>query len=136
MGNKTINAKEFLADIKTGMNNSALIRKYGLSEKGLQSLFRKLLDAGALKPKQAKEEKTSSDPVKTDERVWKCSQCGEAQAKSFDECCECPAMGFGVKSAQLLNPSQEINDEEMREGIAKNRRSFSGRFWNLFRGNG
>jgi hypothetical protein len=132
MGAKTINAKEILADIKTGMDNSALIEKYGLSENGLQSLFRKLLDAGALKPKQAKVEKTSSDPGKTDEHVWKCSQCGEPKAKSFDECCECPAMGLRVESAQLLTPSREIRGEEIREGISKHRRSFSWRFWNLF----
>jgi hypothetical protein len=135
MGKKTIDAKEILADIRTGMDNSTLIQKYGLSENGLQNLFKKLLNAGALKPKQAKEARISSNPGKTDEHVWKCSQCGEPQAKSFDECCECPAMGLRIKSAQLMNPPQEITDEEMRERISKHRRSFSGRFWNLLRGN-
>lgn len=55
MAKKTINAKEILADIKAGLNNSALglnntglMEKYQLSEKGLQSVFRKLVDAGEL----------------------------------------------------------------------------------------
>ncbi|MGO9568253.1 MAG: PilZ domain-containing protein [Desulfomonilaceae bacterium] len=43
MGKKTLNAKEILADIKAGMNNTALMEKYRLSEKGLQSLFKKLV---------------------------------------------------------------------------------------------
>ena len=34
MGKKTINVKEILADIKTGMDNTALMEKYRLSEKG------------------------------------------------------------------------------------------------------
>jgi hypothetical protein len=49
MAKRTINAKEILADLKAGMNNAALMAKYGLSEKGLQSLFKKLMDTGVLK---------------------------------------------------------------------------------------
>ena len=49
MPKRTINAKEILADIKAGMDDSALIEKCALSEKGLQSLFKKLTDAGLLK---------------------------------------------------------------------------------------
>jgi len=36
MAKKTIIAKEILADLKAGMNNTAIMEKYGLSEKGLQ----------------------------------------------------------------------------------------------------
>jgi Mor family transcriptional regulator len=38
MAKRTINAKDILADIKAGMNNAALMEKYGLSEKGLRSV--------------------------------------------------------------------------------------------------
>jgi len=41
MGKKTINATEILADIKAGMDDSALMEKYQLFEKGLQSVFQK-----------------------------------------------------------------------------------------------
>ncbi len=55
MDKKTVNAKEILVDIKSGMTNAGLMEKYHLSEKGLQSLFKKLVDAGLLKRKQAEE---------------------------------------------------------------------------------
>ena len=45
----TISAKEILTDIKAGMDDSALMQKYGLPEKNLQSVFKKLVDAGILK---------------------------------------------------------------------------------------
>jgi len=49
MAKRTFSAKEILTDIKTGMDDSALMEKYGLSEKGLQSLCKKFTDAGVLK---------------------------------------------------------------------------------------
>jgi PilZ domain len=48
MGKKAINAKEILADIKAGMKNRALMEKYRLSEKGLQSVFKKLMTLKAI----------------------------------------------------------------------------------------
>jgi hypothetical protein len=59
MPKKTINAKEILTDLKAGMDNTALMEKYGLSEKGLQSLFKKLTDAGVLKNYQWDEQRIS-----------------------------------------------------------------------------
>jgi len=44
-----IEAKEALEDIRAGMNDIALMKKYILSAKGLQSLFRKLGQAGIIK---------------------------------------------------------------------------------------
>ena len=54
MDKKTFNAKEILTDIKAGRNNAALMEKCKISDKGLQSLFEKLMDAGVLKRKQSK----------------------------------------------------------------------------------
>ncbi len=48
MPKKTINAKEILQDIKTGMDDSALMENYGLSEKGLQNVFKKLVTLKAI----------------------------------------------------------------------------------------
>lgn len=45
---KTISAKEVVADIKAGMSNEQLMAKYGLSARGLQTLFDKLLKAGLI----------------------------------------------------------------------------------------
>ena len=43
---KRISAKEVRDDIRAGLDDSELMAKYGLSVKGLESLFRKLLRAG------------------------------------------------------------------------------------------
>jgi hypothetical protein len=48
--NKTIiKAKEALEDIRAGMNDIALMKKYKLSTQGLQSLFKKLGQAGIIR---------------------------------------------------------------------------------------
>ncbi|MFZ5868267.1 MAG: CPBP family intramembrane glutamic endopeptidase [Thermodesulfobacteriota bacterium] len=44
----TIKAHEALADIRAHMTDAALMEKYGISERGLQSLFGKLVAAGLL----------------------------------------------------------------------------------------
>ena len=46
---RLINAKKILADIKAGMNDAGLMEKYRLTEKGVQSVFKKLVHAGELK---------------------------------------------------------------------------------------
>lgn len=48
MGKKRISAKEAVADIRSGMDDSALMKKYNLLPDGLQSLFDKLVNAGFL----------------------------------------------------------------------------------------
>jgi hypothetical protein len=43
-----INAKDALEDIRAGMDDSSLMRKYRVTAKGLQDLFRQLTDAGLI----------------------------------------------------------------------------------------
>jgi PilZ domain len=50
-----INAKEALEDIRAGMDDISLMKKYKLSAKGLQSLFKKLGHAGIIKQVNASE---------------------------------------------------------------------------------
>jgi len=47
-----IDAKEARDAIRSGMDDSALMAKYNLSPRGLQSLFRKLIEAGAIKKEE------------------------------------------------------------------------------------
>ncbi len=49
---RKIKAKEIVNDIRAGMNDSQLMEKHSLSAKGLQSVFRKLVDARAIKPRE------------------------------------------------------------------------------------
>jgi hypothetical protein len=67
--NKQINVKAFIADLRAGMDDSALMQKYELSEKGLESVFRKLLDAGVLKQEELDRRKivVTSDAADTRE---------------------------------------------------------------------
>ncbi len=45
---KTLSAKQVVADIREGATDEFLMKKYGVSEKGLQSLFQKLITAKIL----------------------------------------------------------------------------------------
>ncbi len=110
---KTINAKEILADIKAGMDDSALMEKYGLSEKGLQSLFEKLTYAGALK--QREPEKRPSGPHKVIEYTWKCPACGKPQTKRSDQCPECGKIGSRIKT-QSPEQVEEIEGRRSEGG--------------------
>ena len=44
-----IDARQALQDIQSGMDDSALMKKYNLSTKGLKSLFNKLAAAGLIR---------------------------------------------------------------------------------------
>ncbi len=46
MERRKINAREAVADIRSGMNDTGLMNKYGLSSDGLQRLFNKLVNTG------------------------------------------------------------------------------------------
>ena len=50
-----IDAKEVLDDIRSGMTDVDLMNKYNLSSLGLQSLFKKLTQAGVIKEISPKE---------------------------------------------------------------------------------
>jgi PAS domain S-box-containing protein len=49
MSKPKVGAKEALTDIRAGMDDAALMKKYMLSAKGLHSLFKKLVDNGVLR---------------------------------------------------------------------------------------
>ena len=45
---REINAKDFMSDVKAGMDDAGLMEKYRLTTKGLDSAFRKLLTVGLI----------------------------------------------------------------------------------------
>lgn len=49
MSKSKIDASEALRDIRAGVDHFTMMEKYGLSRRGLHSLFRKLLSLGVLK---------------------------------------------------------------------------------------
>ncbi len=113
METKHVNVKEILVDIKAGMDNAALMEKYQLSEKGLQSLFEKLVEAGQLKQREL--EKRPSEPHKVIQYTWKCPACGKPQTRRSDECPECGRIGSRIK-AELSEQVEEIKDAGTQGG--------------------
>jgi hypothetical protein len=89
MAKRTLDAKEILDDIKAGMDSTALMEKYQLSKKGLQSLFKKLMDAGVLKPKKREPEESTPAPEEAAASTWKCPICGNPQTTQYNQCPEC-----------------------------------------------
>jgi hypothetical protein len=49
---RKIKAKDLVNDIRAGMSDSKLMEKHRLSSKGLQGVFKKLVDARAIRPKE------------------------------------------------------------------------------------
>jgi hypothetical protein len=52
MHKRTIKAKDIVNDIRNGLTDSQLTTKYGLSMKGLQGVFTKLVQAKAIMPEE------------------------------------------------------------------------------------
>ena len=83
-----IDARDVLNDIRSGLDDTALMKKYRLSGAGLQSLFSKLTEAGLIKV--ADLEKRMPNFEKTVELTMvKCPSCGMPQFSAFDECPQC-----------------------------------------------
>ena len=88
MAKVRIDARDVLKDIRDGLDDTALMKKYRLSGAGLQSLFAKLTEAGLLK--RADLDKRMANFEKTVELTMvKCPSCGMPQFSAFDECPQC-----------------------------------------------
>ncbi|MFC1834839.1 ankyrin repeat domain-containing protein [Thermodesulfobacteriota bacterium] len=68
-----INAKEMLKNVREGMDDAAIMKKYRLSPKGLQSLFKKMVAAGVIHQKdldkRSEEAKLDLEQVAQDVRA-------------------------------------------------------------------
>lgn len=82
MAERKITPQEFIKDMKTGMDNMALLKKYQISAKTLQRLFKQLLDAKLI---------TRDD---LNDRIFRCSTCGWSTLliKKFEKCPKCEAL--------------------------------------------
>lgn len=52
MAKAAIDAQSAADDVRAGLDDAAIMKKYALSARGLQSLFRKLISAGILSPRE------------------------------------------------------------------------------------
>lgn len=101
---KTLSAKEVVSDIRASATDEFLIKKYGVSEKGLQSLFQKLVAAkiitqsdldrrAAVEEVEAvmieEEEAEQSPSISASTGVYRCPSCNLPQIYDFKVCPQC-----------------------------------------------
>lgn len=126
---KRLSAKEILADIRSGMDASALKKKYGLSDKSLDKVYFKLKQAGLLKKHEKPLPGTSPAPIpshvkKPKRTEWKCPACGKPQAAEVPECPIC-----GIVVAKYLKRDAPQTNGSTASYISVSPGSSSDRNW-------
>lgn len=135
---KKLLARDVVADIRAGASDEFLMRKYGMSEKGLQSLFQKLVTARALtqadlddresaveeveatiiEEAEIEEDELKSVSTKFVQTVFKCPACGQPQLHEFKECpdCGCPVERYlKCKEKEAEIERQRLDEDRENE---------------------
>ena len=107
-----ISARQVLSDIHSGMELSKLKRKYGLSDKGAESLFRKLLAKGLVTQGEIPQQlgliplPESSSQNKAASPAWRCPACNTPQDEEYAECPSCGVVTakFGKRKTEAAAP--------------------------------
>jgi hypothetical protein len=102
MEKRKITAREVLSDIRAGVDDAALMRKYQLSAQGLQSVLNKMVQAGMVTEEELDERVPLSERT-VDLGLFICPACGNIQGREFIECPRCgySAPGQAKKSKTL-----------------------------------
>jgi hypothetical protein len=125
---RTLSAREMAADIRAGATDEFLLRKYGVSERALQRLFQKLLDAKILTQNDfdsrtpdvlegeavAIEDgqlKSPSDQESV-QAEWRCPNCKKPQQIEYDECPECGVIVSKFEKLDQLRKRQTMHKQE------------------------
>jgi uncharacterized protein (DUF433 family) len=90
---KTVKSKELLADIRSGMDDAALMDKYRLSSRGVLQAVNKLIWEGLMSPSELAERRSLAKTVYMP--VFKCPVCSDIQ---FTKAEKCPKCGAALKS--------------------------------------
>jgi rubrerythrin len=94
---RTLNAQKVVSEIKGGMSDGALMSKYKISARGLQSLFTKLLDAHLIDNEDLEARTPWSDST-VDIKMYRCPGCGMPHFSPSDVCPVCGVMMSKSKS--------------------------------------
>lgn len=99
MANRKINPKEFIRDMKTGMDNMALLKKYQISSKTLQHLFKQLIDTGMITRNDLKD------------RIFRCTACGWSNLiiEKFEKCPQCETISSKIEPSTTTEHTQQSN---------------------------
>ena len=94
-GKLRISSKQIVEHIRSGKEDAWLRQEYGLSEKGLESVYKKLVDAGALSRAEITTRNASgtshADASPDEQRIQetRCPSCNAAMPSQADECPVC-----------------------------------------------
>ncbi len=114
---RTISAAQLTADIRGGMRKDELMRKYGLSEKQLQTVLKKLRAKQSAKKSvggSPPEHTTPATQVPRDpapRMVWQCPACSCRQPQA---CEECPSCGIVVAKFTANQPNESSRSDATR----------------------
>ena len=101
MGKRKIKAKEFLADVRAGMDDAWLREKYGLSARGVFQVINRLIWQGLMSPSELAQRRSVATTVFLP--IFKCSSCGEIAYSEFEKCPHC---GSTMKNLNEKKPDR------------------------------
>jgi hypothetical protein len=112
MEKRKITAREVIQDIRAGKSDQALMQKYSLSARGLQSLFDKLVRAGAVTQRELDDRVPVSEQT-VDLSMFVCPACGNIQGKEF---VTCPRCGFTVPGGAQSTQKESVKRQAAKQG--------------------
>ena len=114
---RTINVKDFLQDFHSGLSDQHLLKKYDLTESGLETFYQMLEDRGILEPEQLRTRQSGQHqraqvPLDlTDEKSsYICPRCLASHETMFDICPSC-----GVSFHELISQDKSITAAPLNE---------------------
>jgi hypothetical protein len=114
---KTISAKELARDIKAGLPDGELMKKYGISHDSLTKAFDKLVSAGILTQEEV--QKTRGPRAIGPHDYVKCPSCGLPQPRLAIECANCGVIMAKMREQEALEESKSSNVRE--PGVSEQR---------------
>ncbi|MGO9567219.1 MAG: hypothetical protein ACLP5H_06750 [Desulfomonilaceae bacterium] len=87
MAKKTIKAKELLADIRAGLDDAGLMKKYGFSARGILKALNRLIWEGLMSPSELADRRSLAKTLYMP--VFECRSCGDVQFSKVEKCPRC-----------------------------------------------
>ncbi len=85
---RQINSKELLSDIRSGMTDLDILKKYNFNARSFQAVLKQLVTTGMLTPAELDERMPLTEHYVAFE-VFRCPVCKMPQFFKFDECPQC-----------------------------------------------
>jgi len=112
-----ISGKEFVKDIRNGLSDEALKKKYNVSDEVLRKFFIKSVDSGII----------TQEEIEKRSQFYKCPSCEYSSADVFEECPQCGIVLAKFKSKQKNEPSEDNDfDSESDSSAAEEDQKYKG----------